>query len=67
MSLPLDFRVGELVTAALPQKDVFFLRHGFGIIVQILENNKGYKVYEVEFMKSRETYRFGKDGLKHHE
>jgi len=62
-----DFKVGELVTPAFPQKEGFFLRHGFGIIVQILENDKGYKVYEVEFMKSRMIYRFGKDGLKHYE
>ncbi len=64
-----DLQEGDLVipTSASP---AFHEKHGFGVILEVITSNvKNRKVttYEVKFVKSLRTFRFGYDAVKRYE
>ena len=64
-----DLQVGDLVTPT-SASPAFHEKHGFGVILEVFTNNvKNRKVttYEVKFVKSLRTFRFGFDAVKRYE
>ena len=62
-------RVGDLVapTRASP---TFHEKHGFGVILEVITDqvkNRKVTTYEVKFVKSLRTFRFGYDAVKRYE
>ena len=58
-------RVGDLVTP-IRVAPIFQEKHGFGVITKILTEslNQKYTTYEVKFVKSLQTFRFGFDAVR---
>ena len=64
-----DLQVGDLVvpTSASP---AFHGKHGFGVILEVITDqvkNRKVTTYEVKFVKSLRTFRFGYDAVKRYE
>jgi len=62
-------QVGDLVapTSASP---AFHEKHGFGVILEVITDevkNRKVTTYEVKFVKSLRTFRFGFDAVKRYE
>ena len=59
-------RVGDLVTP-VRVTPAFQERHGFGVITDIITENaqkRSITTYEVKFVKSLQTFRFGFDAVR---
>lgn len=61
-------RVGELVTPASATQPAFFRKHGFGVIIEVVDGfEQPYILYVVKFTKSEQVYKFSFDGVRRYE
>ena len=59
-------QVGDLVTPT-SASPAFHEKHGFGVILEVFTDdvkNRKVTTYEVKFVKSLKTFRFGYDAVK---
>lgn len=62
-------QVGDLVTPT-SASPAFHEKHGFGVILEVFTDdvkNRKVTTYEVKFVKSLKTFRFGYDAVKRYE